>query len=129
MKVLVCGGRYFSDYDKLSSELWRLHKSRPITAVIEGGANGADRIARGWAKEFGVECITVPADWNAHGRAAGPIRNERMLREQRPDLVLAMPGGRGTADMVRRAKSAGVRVIEYEIPELGATPREGSAHE
>ena len=55
-----------------------------------------------------------PADWIRHGRAAGPIRNEQMLREGCPDLVVAFhddPGlGRGTADMVRRALAAGVPV-------------------
>jgi hypothetical protein len=50
------------------------------------------------------------ADWNTHGRAAGPIRNQRMLDEVKPELVVAFPGGRGTADMVRRAREAGVNV-------------------
>ncbi len=52
------------------------------------------------------------ADWHEHGRAAGPIRNARMIAEGRPDLVIAFPGGRGTADMVSRARKAGIEVRE-----------------
>jgi hypothetical protein len=50
------------------------------------------------------------AQWKKHGRAAGPIRNQRMLDKGKPDLVVAFPGGRGTADMIRRAERAGVPV-------------------
>jgi len=56
----------------------------------------------------------VRAKWSKHGRAAGPIRNQEMIDECKPDLVVAFPGGRGTADMVRRAKAAGIRVIEVQ---------------
>jgi len=69
-------------------------------------------MAGDWAVERGVECLQYPADWEKLGRAAGPIRNEQMLREGKPDLVVAFPGARGTAHMVRIAREAGVRVIE-----------------
>jgi hypothetical protein len=56
------------------------------------------------------------ADWDKHGRAAGPIRNQQMLDEGKPDLVVAflLPQGSGTLDMIRRTEKAGieVRVIE-----------------
>lgn len=83
--------------------------------VIHGGAQGADRIAREWCICRKVECRGYAADWKRHGRAAGPIRNQRMLDDGKPDLVIAFPGGRGTADMVRRAIATGIRAIE--IPE------------
>lgn len=60
-----------------------------------------------------------PADWHRDGKAAGPIRNRRMLLEGMPDLVVAFPGGRGTADMVRRARAAGIEVVE-PFPALSA---------
>jgi hypothetical protein len=53
------------------------------------------------------------ADWDANGKAAGPLRNQRMLEAFNPDMVLAFPGGRGTADMVRKAKRRGVKVVEF----------------
>ena len=72
--------------------------------VIHGGARGADDLARQWGEiSVGIEGVEFRADWTAHGKAAGMIRNQRMLDEGRPDLVVAFPGGRGTADMVRRA--------------------------
>jgi hypothetical protein len=61
-----------------------------------------------------LEMIEVPAEWETHGRKAGPIRNARMLEHQ-PQLVVAFPGGgRGTADMIAKAREAGVEVREIE---------------
>lgn len=112
MKVLVCGGRDFNDGLLVYETLDRLHRERGITAIIEGGAKGADTAAYSWAKIHGLHNQTYPADWTLHGRAAGPRRNATMLADGNPDLVLAFPGGRGTADMVRRARAAGVEVRE-----------------
>ena len=88
-----------------------------IDAVIHGDPLGADRFAGGWARLRGIEEIPFPADWAAHGRAAGPIRNKRMLDEGRPDLVVAFPGGRGTANMVQQAMDPGLPV--QEVPPAG----------
>lgn len=112
MKVLVCGGRDYRDSQRAFAVLDELHQQgNRITLLIEGGANGADRRGREWAEARKVPFQTVHADWAAHGRAAGPIRNAAML-VLRPDVVVAFPGGRGTADMVRRARAAGVRVLD-----------------
>src|SRR5882672_7909105 len=110
MKVLVCGGRDFNDFDALCHELGGAHAANAIVEVIEGGARGADQLAHDWAKLNGVQTIAYLADWESHGRAAGPLRNQRMLDEGKPDLVIAFPGGKGTADMVRRAKAASIPV-------------------
>lgn len=112
MRVLVCGGRDFRDKMYGWGWLQAIHLKRGITAIIEGGATGADALAAAWAKLEGVPTERFPADWKAHGRAAGPIRNQQMIDEGKPDLVVAFPGGRGTADMVRRAKKAGIPVRE-----------------
>lgn len=118
MKVLVCGGRDFDDVAFAHAELDRLHKEHVFTVLIEGDAKGADRIAGEWADLHGIEHVKYPADWAIHGRAAGPIRNEQMLNEGKPDLVVALPGGRGTAHMVRVAKLASVLVIDLREPPL-----------
>ncbi len=89
-----------------------LHKAAPIACIIEGGALGADRFARRWAAEHAVECVTFEADWKSYGRAAGPLRNARMLHEAKPDVVIAFPGGKGTANMVALAGGYGVPVRE-----------------
>ena len=111
MRVLVCGGR---EYDNLGVVLSVLseHLKGDTEFVIEGGAKGADFLGRCVAKYLGFKVVAYPADWKTHGKAAGGIRNQQMLDEGKPDLVIAFPGGVGTADMVRRAKAANIEVIE-----------------
>lgn len=112
-RVLVCGGRDFNDRDFVWNSLCELDASHgPFQVVIHGCATGADQEAMGWAQCLGRKHTPFRADWRTHGKAAGPLRNQRMLDEGKPALVIAFPGGRGTADMVRRAKSAGLPVIE-----------------
>ena len=113
MRVLVTGGRDFSDRELLFDTLDRLHAAYSFAVLIHGDANGADRLAGEWGAARGVTVEAHPADWKTHGRAAGPIRNQKML-EEKPGLVVAFPGGRGTADMVRKAKQAGLEVVMVE---------------
>lgn len=111
MRVLVCGGRDYADKKKIFAELDKLKDK--MSGLISGGAPGADTIAWDWGWSRGIHCDRYMANWNKHGRAAGPIRNQQMLDEGKPDLVLAFGGKRGTADMVGRAESAGVTVIRH----------------
>ena len=115
MRVLVCGGRTYTDRDRVFRELDDLHAQQPITLVIHGEAKGADRSAEAWAMSRGVARARFLADWARLGRAAGPLRNTQMIAEGKPDLVLAFPGKRGTADMTRRAFSAGLPVVRVEV--------------
>jgi hypothetical protein len=112
MKVLVCGGRYFLNMQMINDVLGAYHTEVPITLLVEGGARGADRLARKWAAINNVQCVTYKADWDTFGKSAGPIRNIQMLETERPDIVFAFPGGKGTQHMVNIAKKKGVRVIE-----------------
>lgn len=112
MKVLVCGGRDYSDADLVSETLlgiYILHGT--IAKIIHGGALGADLLAGRWGHRHGVPVSVFRADWGRDGRAAGPIRNQRMLDEGKPNLVVVFPGGRGTADMVARARKARVPIL------------------
>lgn len=109
--VLVCGGRYYADRDRLFAELDALHDQQGIKGVINGGALGADTLARAWATERCIPLVTFRANWKEHGRAAGPMRNAVML-ESKPDLVIAFPGGQGTRNMILQARRALVPVIE-----------------
>lgn len=111
-KVLVCGGRTFTDDDLVNNTLTKLLETYDIECIIEGDAPGADRLAGTWARNHAIPNFKYPADWNKQGKAAGPLRNAKMLLDGRPNLVVAFPGGRGTADMVRKAKASGVEVIE-----------------
>lgn len=111
MKILVCGGRDYDNAAFVFSILDHLHAGEPVTELMQGGAPGADALARDWAKARGIKRWVCHADWKAHGRAAGPKRNARML-EWKPDLVVAFPGGRGTQNMIAQARAAGVEVRE-----------------
>ncbi len=112
MRVLVCGGRDFVDREHLALALNRMHADRRFTVVIHRGARGADSLAGEWAAAHGIDVVVEQARWKEEGRAAGPLRNQRMLELHRPDFVIAFPGGRGTADMKRRASAAGLIVHE-----------------
>ncbi len=115
-RVLVCGGRDYRNRTRVVEVLDLIHDADPISMLLHGGASGADRFAEWWAlthRDYeSIACLAFDAEWSKHGRAAGPIRNARMLEEGKPDLVVAFPGGRGTQDMVTRAKVAGVPVHE-----------------
>lgn len=112
MRVLVCGGRNYGADDAEVAKMWfTLYEVAP-TLIIHGRARGADYHADRWAKANRIAVKAYPADWLKYGPRAGPIRNQRMLDEAKPELVVAFPGGRGTADMVKRARAAGVRVME-----------------
>jgi len=112
MRVLICGGRDFYDGALLKRTLDYILPVKDNIIVIHGGARGADALAGWWARTNGFSVELYPADWDKHGLAAGPIRNQQMIDEGKPDLVVAFPGGKGTADMVRRAKKAGILVKE-----------------
>lgn len=112
-RILVCGGRDYADQAMLFGVLDMEAVARPIHAIIQGGASGADRLARLWCHSRMCRYDNYPADWKKHGKAAGPIRNQQMLDEAKPTKVFAFPGGRGTADMIRRAKAAGVPVFTF----------------
>ena len=113
MRVLVCGGRTFADKAHMISCMDAVHSTEgPITQLIHGGANGADTMSGEWARTRNVPVKVYHADWRKHGNSAGPKRNQLMLIDGKPDLVVAFPGGKGTAHMVRIAKAAGVTVME-----------------
>lgn len=106
--VLVCGGR---DYDNMGKVSEVLDEEAP-DMIIHGAARGADHLAQHYANYHSLPFMQYPAEWTKHGSAAGPIRNAKMLKYGKPDLVVAFPGGRGTRNMVNLARKAGVPVRE-----------------
>jgi YspA, cpYpsA-related SLOG family len=121
-RILVCGSRTWSDIEAIRTVL----DTRPDTGVvlIHGGARGADRLAGQYAAERGWPVESYPADWNRHGKAAGFIRNQRMIDEGRSTEVVAFTDkplheSRGTADMVRRSRRSGIPVFVAEWDDAG----------
>lgn len=123
-RILVCGGREYDNWQQMCEVLYPLATYHGL--IIQGGAKGADFLARVFAKWRKIPCQEFAAEWKKHGRNAGPIRNQKMLDEGKPDLVVAFPGGHGTADMVRRAEAAGVKVVKIESIDSGENPTKAS---
>ena len=131
MRLLICGGRAYADWRRLSSVLDKIHAADPVTLVIHGDASGADRLAKIWATRRNIPQRAFPAMWgdvtglsrsqigyrkdgSPYSKVAGFRRNQQMLDEGNPDLVVAFPGGAGTADMRGRAFTRGVAVMDVE---------------
>lgn len=110
-RIVVTGGRSYSDGETVRTTLDRIGPS----FIAQGGASGADYLARWWAWGHNVPCRTFKAQWRALGKRAGPLRNQAMLDEVRPDVVVAFPGERGTADCCRRAEAGGYEVRRIPI--------------
>lgn len=121
LRVLVCGGRKYTDYNRVRKVLYDFcdehnladneYKMPHGLIIIHGGARGADDLADQWAVVNWIPVEEYKANWEAHGRAAGPIRNKQML-DKGVDFVIAFPGGRGTEHMKNIARKAGVEVRE-----------------
>lgn len=114
MRVLVCGSRHFKDYELLKEVL----DGYDITTIIEGEARGADTLAAIYGGRRGVAVLRFPAQWDKHGRSAGPIRNKQMLVEGNPELVIAFrgPNSKGTQNMIDQSIKAGVEVKIIDVP-------------
>jgi predicted polyphosphate/ATP-dependent NAD kinase len=111
VRILVCGGRDYGNFDHVKQMLDGLLQQHKEFIIIEGGAKGADTLARTWAQNRNVIVETYVANWQQDGKAAGPIRNELMLSTG-IDLVVAFPGGRGTNHMVSIAQRDSVPVLD-----------------
>lgn len=110
MRLAVCGGRNYQNHEHVRRVLDEIVNHADVAVLITGGARGADFLAEQWAFANAIHVKAYQAEWTIHGRAAGPLRNQRIVDDGKPDFLVAFPGGRGTADMVRRAKAARIPV-------------------
>ena len=112
-RVLVTGGRHYSDHTNLANALSTIGPSQ----IIHGAATGADTLSGQFADTNGLEVRRYPVTpeaWNTVGKSAGIKRNMLMLDTEKPDMVLAFPGGNGTAHMTSYAHSQGYRVLKVD---------------
>lgn len=117
MRVLVTGDRNWDDAKIITEALQALPDDGCLHIIIHGAARGADSIAADIAMRLGMTPAAFPAKWKEYGRAAGPIRNQQMLDEGQPELILAfhddLLNSKGTKDMVRRALKAKFPILLY----------------
>ena len=98
MKVICAGGRYYANFDLIYTYMSNLHECFGFTELVSGGCpTGVDYFGELWAKERGVPTKVFPANWDEHGKSAGPIRNWDMATYA--DMCVLFPGGKGTANM------------------------------
>lgn len=119
MRVLITGDRAWSDEQAvdvvLGGLLVQCRATNQTLEVLHGDCpTGADHMVESWKNVAGVEVVPFPADWAAHGKGAGPIRNRLML-DQEPDLVIAFHDqlegvSKGTKDCTKEAARRGIRV-------------------
>jgi hypothetical protein len=109
MRVVVTGGRDYTDTETVDREMQRVMRSANgrMVVFINGGAPGLDSLVRAWCEEHGVPCITMFAPWKSHfGKRSGPVRNQWMIDYGLPTYGIVFPGGTGTADMHQRLKDS-----------------------
>ena len=114
--IVVCGSRTYTDRAAIRRTLGEYLPPDPWMeepTVLHGGCRGADKLAHEEAADLGFWVGECAADWDKHGRAAGPIRNRQML-DKKPDLVIAFGRGRGTDDTVCEARKRGIPVREVD---------------
>ena len=102
MKLIIAGGRDFTYISTpMIDSFLEVHHIyyRNIEQVVSGGASGVDTAGENFANTLDIEIERFPADWKAHGKAAGPIRNKQMA-EYADTLLLIWDGeSRGSASM------------------------------
>lgn len=110
-RILICGDRNWTNFKLIEDFILTLPKD---TVIIEGDCRGADKISGFLARKHGLEVIVVSAKWNKYGLKAGPIRNQEMIDDYKPDLVIAfhndLEHSKGTKDMVQKAINFGIKV-------------------
>ena len=116
MRVLICGSRDYTNRLLITERLCAL-QDEGYDTLIEGEARGADTIAKLAGEALGMTILPFPANWDKYGKRAGYLRNQQMLDEGHPDLVVAFYSrpakSRGTQMMVDIARKACVPVVEY----------------
>jgi len=123
-RVIIAGTRSFNDYNLLKENceyLLRESMEKHQIIIVSGQAKGADTMGERFAKEHGLPCEYYPANWQIHGRAAGPIRNKEMANNA--DALIAFWDGhsRGTRSMINLARKMGLQVAICRYDKLKQT--------
>ena len=132
MRVVIFGGRKFGNKRLFDSTMYKFQEEiGKISIVVEGGATGADRMGRYWARQHHIPVITFEPNWDdlytmpvriktttqgkRYNSLATLVRNQRMVNEGELNHAISFPGESGTADMARRLKAAGIEIFEARL--------------
>jgi hypothetical protein len=115
MRTIIAGSRTAIHYNDLihavAAAPWKL------TMVISGAARGADALGERWARDNAIPLLRMPADWHTHGKRAGYFRNVEMADKAQALIALWDGASRGTAHMIETARSKGLLVSVWRIPQ------------
>jgi len=111
MKLLICGSRNWTSWSLIQNFLDKFKAQHGQFELIHGDCRGADKMGAYLANKMNMKVTAFPADWNTHGKAAGPIRNKQMI-DDKPDYVVAFKGHTsvGTKNLINIARSANIKV-------------------
>ena len=117
MKIVIGGSRTYTDYKAFSEALDSVLPDIPENeiTILSGHCKGVDAMAERYAAEHKICLQVYPAEWSIYGRAAGPVRNRRMVEEC--DMVIAFWNGssRGTVSLIESAKKQGRDVVIFNV--------------
>lgn len=116
MRLLICAGRHFADQHLCRQALDAFQRLHEVRVVIHGGNQCLGAPIEDWAREIGAHLIRYPPNWQRHGKQAERLRNRFMLTDSRPDIVLALPGGADTEELLSQARSQGIRTLSVNNP-------------
>ncbi|AZE48724.1 hypothetical protein C4K04_3052 [Pseudomonas chlororaphis] len=111
MRVLICAGRHCADVQLCRRVLDAFQRLHEVQVLIHGGSQFLGAQIEDWGREIGADIVRYPANWQLHGKLAERLRNAFMLRDSRPDLVIALPGGDDTEELVALARAAGIQTL------------------
>jgi len=111
MRVLICAGRHYADTRHCRQVLEAFQRLHEVRVLIHGGNQFLGSEIEVWARELGADIVRYPPNWQLHGKLAESLRNNFMLKDSRPDIVIALPGGEDTEELVNRSKAAGIPTL------------------
>ena len=116
MKIIVAGGRDFSDYELLKEKLDELiGENKEDLEIVSGMARGADTLGVQYANERGYKIKKFPAQWDKYGKSAGYKRNEEMAKYSDTSVCFWDGNSKGTKHMIDLSNKYGLKtfVVNY----------------
>ena len=128
----VSGTRKWYDYKNFSEVMTMVFLAlqeaymldREEMAVVSGGATGVDEMAEAWAKEMNLPMFVIKPDWKRWGKAAGPIRNSKIVELADTLVAFSTPNTTGTMDTLKKARKKGIPVFQIELSPDGELDEE-----
>jgi hypothetical protein len=125
MRLIIAGSRDLDDRHTVAPFIDAYVKAQGSypAVILSGACSGVDAIGEWWASHYGTPVERYPADWDKHGKAAGPVRNAKMVANADALLVIHWKGSRGSADVRRQAEAAGLAIVDVELVKPAAQKR------